>query len=165
MIASRTSPILLTNFVCFQNLVLGRGHYGRLSAFFTPQCLIAAMLNYRSLRGTYYYHLNTKEIDHIVFITKMVHVLFHETASRKLLVFTLYVNPYLSNGVSHFNLLDEPITLPDAAVIMWRLIWVCTVCQRPTKWRQCLNELNITPRVPEIKSRNFRKCKNLAYNL
>ena len=56
------------------------------------------------------YHLNIKEIDHIVFITKMVHVMFHETASRKLLVFTLYVNPYMSNRVSHFNLLDELIT-------------------------------------------------------
>ena len=51
-----------------------------------------------------------KEIEHIVFITKMVHVMFHETVSRKLLVFTLYVYPYLSNGVSHFNLLDELIT-------------------------------------------------------
>ena len=48
-----------------------------------------------------------KEIDYIVFITKMVHVMFHETASRKLLVFTLYVNPYMSNGVSHFKFLDE----------------------------------------------------------
>ena len=38
---------------------------------------------------------------------KMVHVMFHETASRKLLVFTLYVNPYMSNRVSH---LDELIT-------------------------------------------------------
>ena len=28
------------------------------SAFFTPRWLIAVMLNYRSLRGTYYYHLN-----------------------------------------------------------------------------------------------------------
>ena len=65
------------------------------SAFFTPQWLIAVMLNYRFLRGTYYYHLNIKEIDHIVFITKMVHVMFHETASRKLLVFTLYVNPHV----------------------------------------------------------------------
>ena len=36
----------------------------------------------------------------------MVHVMFHETVSRKLLVFTLYVYPYMSNGVSHFNLLD-----------------------------------------------------------
>ena len=26
-------------------------------------------------------------VDHIVFITKMVHVMFHETASRNLLVF------------------------------------------------------------------------------
>ena len=47
--------------------------------------------------------------DHIVFIAKMVHVMFHETVSRKLLVFTLYVYPYMSNGVSHFNLLDELI--------------------------------------------------------
>ena len=46
-------------------------------------------LKYRSLRGTYFYHLKIKEIDHIVFKTKMVHVMFHETASRKLLVFTL----------------------------------------------------------------------------
>ena len=61
-------------------------------------------------RGTYYYHLNIKEIDHIVFITKIVHVMFHETASRKLLVFTFHVNPYMSNRVSHFNLLDELIT-------------------------------------------------------
>ena len=36
----------------------------------------------------------------------------HELASRKLSVYTLYVNPYMymSNGVSHFNLLDELIT-------------------------------------------------------
>ena len=39
----------------------------------------------------------------------MLHVMFHETASR-LLDFTLYVFPYMSNGVSHFNLLDELIT-------------------------------------------------------
>ena len=62
------------------------------------------------LGGTYYYHLNVKEMDHIVFITKIVHVTFHETVSRKLLVFTLYVYPYMSNGVSHFNILDELIT-------------------------------------------------------
>ena len=43
------------------------------------------------------------------FITKIVHVMFYETASEKLLVFTLYVNPYMSNGVSNFNLLDELI--------------------------------------------------------
>ena len=122
------------------------------------------MLNYRSLRGTYYYHLNIKEIDHIVFITKMVHVMFHETASRKLLVFTLYVNPYMSNGVSHFNLLDDLITWSDATVVMWRRIWVCTVYKRPTKWRQGLNELNITPRVLEITSRNFWKCKTLEWD-
>ena len=55
--------------------------------------------------------LDIKEIDHIVFIKKCyVHVMFHETASRKLLFFTLYVYPYMSNGVSHFNLLDELIT-------------------------------------------------------
>ena len=47
-----------------------------LSALFTPRLMIAAMLNYRSLRGTYYNHLNIKEIYHIVFITKMVHVMF-----------------------------------------------------------------------------------------
>ena len=40
------------------------------SAFFTPRYLLAVLLNYRSLRGTYYYYLNIKEIDHIVFITK-----------------------------------------------------------------------------------------------
>ena len=68
-----------------------------------------SMLSYRSLRGTYYYHLNIKEIDHNVVITKMVHVMFHGTASRKLLVFTLYVKPHMSNRVSHFNLLDELI--------------------------------------------------------
>ena len=67
------------------------------------------MLNYRSLRGTYYYHLNIKEMDHIVFIKKW-YVMFHETVSQKLLVFTLYVNPYMSKGVSHLTLLDEPIT-------------------------------------------------------
>ena len=61
------------------------------------------MLNYRSLRGTYYYHLNIKEIDHTVFMTKMVNVMFHETASRKLLGFTLYVNPYMSNGISRLS--------------------------------------------------------------
>ena len=135
------------------------------SDFFRPRWLIAVMLNYRSFRGTYGYHLNIKEIDHIVFITKMVHVMFHETAHRKLLVFTLYVNPYMSNGVSHFNLLDELITWSDATVVMWRLIWVCTVWKRPSKWRQGLNELNITPRMLEITSRNFRKCKNLECNL
>ena len=36
--------------------------------------------------------------------------MFHETVSRKLLVFTLYVYPYMSKGVSHLNLLDELIT-------------------------------------------------------
>ena len=132
------------------------------SAFFTPRWLIAVILKYRSLRGTYYYHLNINEMDHIVFITKRVHVMFHETASRKLLVFTLYVNPYMSNGVSHFNLLCELVTWQW---ILWRLIWVCTVCQRPAKWRQGLNELNITSPVLEITSRNFRKCKNLEFNL
>ena len=57
--------------------------------------------------------------------------MFHETASRNLPVFTLYVNPYMSNGISHFNLLDELITWSDATVILWRLIWVCTVCHVP----------------------------------
>ena len=51
-----------------------------------------------------YYHLNMRVIDHIVFITKMVHVMFQETVSQKLLVCTLYVYLYMSNGVSHFNL-------------------------------------------------------------
>ena len=135
------------------------------SAFFTPRWLIAVMLNYISLRGTHYYHLSIKEIDHIVFITKMVHVMLHETASRKILVFTLKVNPHMSIGVSHFNLLDELIAWSDATVVMWRLIWVFNVCQRPTKWRQGLTELKSTPRVLEITSRNFRKCKNLECNL
>ena len=36
--------------------------------------------------------------------------MFHETVSRKLLIFTLYVYSYMSNGVSHFNILDELIT-------------------------------------------------------
>ena len=49
-------------------------------------------------------------MDHIVFITKMVYVMFHETVSQTLLVFTLYVYPYMSNGVSNFNLLDKLIT-------------------------------------------------------
>ena len=40
----------------------------------------------------------------------MLHVTFHETASRKLLNFTLYVYPFMSNGVSYFNLLDKLIT-------------------------------------------------------
>ena len=39
----------------------------------------------------------------------MVHVMFNETVSQKLLIFTLYVYPYMSNGVSHFNLLEELI--------------------------------------------------------
>ena len=83
---------------------------------FSPEswCLgflyIGVMLNYISLRGTYYYYLNIKEIYHIVFVTKIVYVRFHETASRKLLVFTLYVNPYMSVEFPHFNLLDELIT-------------------------------------------------------
>ena len=166
MIASRTSPILLTNFRLLS--IFGPESWALwavVSAFFTPRWLIAVMLNYRSLRGTYYYHLNIKEIDHIVFITKMVIVMFHETASRKLLVFTLYVNPYMSYGGPHLNLLDELITWSDATVVMWRLIWVCTACQRPTKWRQDFKELNITTRVVEITSRNFRKCKNLECKL
>ena len=37
----------------------------------------------------------------------MVHVMFQETVSQKLLVFTLYVYLYMSNGISHFNLLDK----------------------------------------------------------
>ena len=36
--------------------------------------------------------------------------MFHETVSRKLLVFTVYVYPYMSNGISHFDLMDELIT-------------------------------------------------------
>ena len=119
------------------------------------------MLNYRSLRGTYYYHLNIKEMDHIVF-NKKRYVMLHETVSQKLLVFTLYVNPYMSKGVSHLTLLDEPITTFvvlflvfslfiqisseqqrrawfDATLEMWSLIWICNVCQRPTKWRQGVN--------------------------
>ena len=39
---------------------------------------------------------------------------------------------------------------------MWRLIWICTVCQLHTKWRQGVNE---------ITSRNFRKRKNLECNV
>ena len=61
-----------------------------------------------------------KEIDHIVFITNWY--MLHETASRKILVFTLKVNPHMSIGVSHFNLLDELIAWSDATVVMWRLI-------------------------------------------
>ena len=61
----------------------------------TPRWLTVVMLNYRSLRGTYYYLLKIKEIDHVVFITKMVHVMFHETTSYKLPIFTIYVNPYM----------------------------------------------------------------------
>ena len=34
-------------------------------------------------------------IDHIVFITKMVQVMFQETVSQKLLGFTLYVYLYI----------------------------------------------------------------------
>ena len=36
--------------------------------------------------------------------------MFHETVSRKLLVFTLFVYPYMSKGVSHLNILDDLIT-------------------------------------------------------
>ena len=43
-------------------------------------------------------------------IIKMVHVMFHETAFRALLVYTLHVYPYMMNGVPHLNLLDELIT-------------------------------------------------------
>ena len=71
------------------------------SAFLTPRLLIAVMLNYRSLRGTYHYHLNIKEIDHIVFKIKMVHVMF-----MKLRPENYSVNPYISN----LNRLDELIT-------------------------------------------------------
>ena len=39
-----------------------------------------------------------------------IYCMFHETVPRKLLVFTLYVNPYMSNGVSHSNFSDELIT-------------------------------------------------------
>ena len=124
---------------------------------------IVVMLNYRSLRGTHYYHLDIKEIDHIVFIAKMV-----RNVSLNCVPCTLYVYPCMSKGVSHLNLLDELITTfgvffmffffiqisseqqlrrtwSDATLVMWSLIWICTVCQRPTKWRQDVNELNITP--------------------
>ena len=53
-----------SSFVCSESWAL----WAVVSAFFTPRRLIAVILNYRSLRGTYYYHLNIKEIDHIVFI-------------------------------------------------------------------------------------------------
>ena len=66
---------------------------------------IVVMLNYRSLRGTYYYHLDIKEIDHIVFIAKMVRYV-----SLNCVPCTLYVYPCMSKGVSHFNLSDELIT-------------------------------------------------------
>ena len=127
-----------------------------------------------------YYHLNIKEIDHIVLINKMVHVMFHETVSRKLLIITLYVHHYMSNGRAHnhfwvlFLVLfffiqisseQQRKTRSDTTLVMRRLIWICTVCQRPTKLRQCVNELNITPRVLEITSPNFRKRKNLECNL
>ena len=39
-----------------------------------------------------------------------MYIMFHETVSRKLLVFTLYVYPYMLKRVSHLNLLDELIT-------------------------------------------------------
>ena len=95
----------------------------------------------------------------------MVHVMFHETASRKLLVFTLYVNPYMSNRVSHFNLLDELNNLirRHRGYVASDLDLHCL--QHPIKWRQGLNKLNITPRVLEITSRIFRKCKDLECNL
>ena len=79
------------------------------------------MLNYRSLKRDILLSLNIKEIDHIVFITKMVHVLFHETVSRNLLVLTLYVYPNMSNGVSHFNLLDKLIN--TFGVVFWCLFF------------------------------------------
>ena len=50
---------------------------------------------------------------------KMDHVMFHETVPQKLLVFTLYGYPYMSNAVSHFNLLDEFITT------FGMLFWCC----------------------------------------
>ena len=56
-------------------------------------------------------------------------------------------------------------TWSDATLVMWRLIWVCTVCQCPTKGWQGVNELKITSRVLEITSRNFRKRKTLECNL
>ena len=83
--------------------------------------------------------------------------MFHETASRKLLVFTLYVNPYMSNGSSHFNLF---LIRRLRGFVASDLGLHCL--PRPTKWRHGLNELNIKPRALEITSRNFRKRKNLA---
>ena len=53
-----------SSFICSESWAL----WAVVSAFFTPRRLIAVILNYKSLRGTYYYHLNIKEIDHIVFI-------------------------------------------------------------------------------------------------
>ena len=54
------------------------------------------------IKPGFYANPDIKEIYHIVFITKMVHVMLHEIASQKLLVFTLYVNPYMSHWVSSF---------------------------------------------------------------
>ena len=59
------------------------------SALFTPWWLIAVMLNYRSLRGTYGYHLNIKEIEHIVFI--MFHELHPENYSFSHFMLTIHV--------------------------------------------------------------------------
>ena len=45
--------------------------------------------------------------------------MFHETVSRKLLFFTLYVDSYMSNGVSHFNILDELITTFGVLILVF----------------------------------------------
>ena len=113
--------------------------------------------------------------------------MFHETVSRKLLVFTLYVYPYMSKGVFHLNLLDELITtfgvLFSVFFFLFKFLannsgepdptppWLCGVLSgfalfaNVPKWRQGVNELNTTPRVLKITSRNFRKRKNLECNL
>ena len=109
MIASRTSPILPTNFVYSRNLILSRGHYeqlSRLSSHPMIDCCNAQLqtpkrdmlLSFEHKRDRTYCIHNKKGTCNV------------ETTSRKLLVFTLYVNPYMLNGVSHFNLLDELIT-------------------------------------------------------
>ena len=130
-------------------------YWAVVSAFFTPRWLIAVLLNYRSLD-----HLNIKEIYRLKWYMSCFMKLRPENYS-----FTHFMLTHTCTCRMEFPILIFWMSsLPDPTP-PWRLIWVCTVCQRPKKWRQGLNELNITSRVLEMTSRNFRKCKNLECNL
>ena len=70
-------------------------------------------------------------------LRKLVCVVEHAISDKisckiKILVFTLYVNPSISNGVSHFNLLVELITTFGELFLVLFFIQISSEQQRRT---------------------------------